>query len=248
MRYPDGMPFYIGKGKGNRVSDHGSTRGRPAVNAIIKAIRANGEDVIRDIVRDGMSEDDAFSFERETIIKIGRAPNGPLVNANDGGHGGRNPSDETREKIRAARLRQAPPPPDHMKRMKEMRGPFTDEQKAKMSARLTGRKLSEETKRKLSEKAKARKIWASAERMAEVRANRSPEISEATRDKLRKRAASMVWTDEMRQKISAAQVGRKSCPEANAKRSATLKGRAKTPEHLAAIAAAKAARKSAASN
>lgn len=242
LRYPDGTPFYIGKGKGNRINDHGTSRGRlRGVNAVLAELEAAGLECGRDILVADLTEDEAFEEERRLIAEIGRKPDGPLVNANDGGHGGRNPSEATRARIRAARLAQPKPSREHMVEMNRRRGPWTEEQRAKMRAALKGREKSEHTRRLLSEAAKARGAGASREHMLRMNAIRNAYTSPETREKLREATKRQVWTQERRDKISAAQKGRKSDPAANAKRSATLKGRPKTPEHLAAIAAAKAA-------
>ena len=240
---PDGTPFYIGKGKGRRINDHGTTRGRlAAVNQVLASIQRDGGECQRAVLLSGLSESEAFDLERDLILEIGRAPDGPLVNANDGGWGGRNPHPETREKIRAARLAQESPSRDHMVMMNKRRGPWTAEQRKKVADAMTGRHVSEETRQKI---AKAPKARPGPERMRELAAIRNSNTSDETRAKLREAAKRQVWTSERRAKISAAQKGRKSDPEANAKRSASLKGRAKSPEHLAAIAAAKAAKKAA---
>lgn len=246
LSYPDGTPFYIGKGKGNRINDHGTTRGRlRRVNAVLDEIRNAGGQCLRAILRDGMTEDEAFSYERLIISEIGRAPNGPLVNSNDGGHGGRNPSEETRQRLADAARAQPKPPRDHMVEMNRRRGPWTAEQRRKLSDALKGRKLSEDTKLKLSAAARERKIWGDAEHMRKCAAIRNANTSEETRRKLSEAAKKQVWDDERRRNLSEAQKGRVNSAESNAKRAAALKGRKKSPEHLAAIAAAKAAKKAA---
>lgn len=243
LAYPDGTPFYIGKGKGRRMYDHGTSRGRlRGVNEVLEELRMTGDECIRTIVHRDLTEDEAFELERQEIAKIGRRPSGSLVNANDGGHGGRNPSAATRAKISAAAKAQPRQPREHYVEMNRKRGPITEEHRQKLRAVLAGRTLSDETKQKLSAAAKARKVWGSRERMVELNKRRNAHTSEATREKLRQAGKAQVWTDERRAKISAAQKGRVSDPEANAKRSAALKGRPKSPEHLAAIAAAKAAK------
>ena len=64
LSYPDGTPFYVGKGKGKRISDHGTSRGRNAkVNEIIKSLRSDGLDCIRSIAHSGLTEHEAFALE-----------------------------------------------------------------------------------------------------------------------------------------------------------------------------------------
>jgi uncharacterized protein YaiI (UPF0178 family) len=100
----DGRPCYVGKGKGNRWQDHD----RYASNIHLRRIIAkSGGPLPGVIVRDGLTEDEAYATEIAFIAAIGREANGgPLVNMTDGGEGLRNPAPETLEKIKAARKRQ----------------------------------------------------------------------------------------------------------------------------------------------
>lgn len=85
----NGHPFYIGKGKGRRWLDHERDTRRPNkhVAAIIAKARARGSDIPKVKIREGLTEAEAFAIERAFISAIGRAPNGPLANATDGGDG-----------------------------------------------------------------------------------------------------------------------------------------------------------------
>lgn len=241
LAFPDGQIFYVGKGTGRRISDHGTTRGRLAkVNAIIAQIADAGGVVIRTITHAGLSEAEAFDIERQEIARIGRAPLGPLVNQNDGGWGGRNPSPSTREKIRRARHHQKNPSREHMVFMNAQRGPWTEDQRKRVARALTGRDVSPETGRKISEAGAGKRNCFTSQAARNARALWS--LSEEGREALREAGRHQVHSEERRAEQSARQKGKAQDPMVNAKRSASLKGRVKTPEHLAAIAAAKAAR------
>ena len=246
LSLPDGTPFYVGKGKGKRINDHGTTRGRlKEVNAVLARLKASGETCLRAIVRGGLTENEAFEAERDLIAQIGRAPNGPLVNCNDGGWGGRNPSASTRERIRRARVAQEPPSREHMVEMNRRRGPWTDEQKDRVRQAHLGRVVSAETRKKISEARKSSSYRPGSDVMRRVASMRG-EMTEATREKLREAGRRQVISEERRKRHGDKLRGRPQSPESNAKRSAALKGREKSPEHVAAIKAAKAAKKLAA--
>jgi hypothetical protein len=107
---------------------------------------------------------------------------------------------------------------------------------------IAKRPKSEATRRKLSEKAKQRPAKDNVA-MAEMRAAWNGQFTKEAREKIRAANLGKKRTPEQRERMSAWQRGRKSDPAANAKRSATQKGRTQSPEHRAAIAAAKARKK-----
>lgn len=237
---PDGTPFYVGKGKGSRINDHGRNRGRhKLVNDEIFAIEAAGGRCLRVILHDRLSEEDAYSLERKVIRSIGRSPDGPLVNRNDGGFGGKNPAPEVREKIREARKRQASPSSEHMEKMrKAKRSTVSQETREALSLANKGKVLSPETRQKISEKAKLRPR-PTCEEMDRVRSAWDGTFSPEAIEKIRKANLGRKRTEEQKLRMGAWQVGRRNSEESNRKRSAALSGRKKTPEHLAAIRAAK---------
>ena len=100
VRKDTGIIFYVGMGKGKRCYD--TERGRN--NRWKEIISETDYDII--IVKDNLSEKDAFKLEIELIAKYGRErfENGTLVNITSGGQGGRGriTSPETREKQRLA--------------------------------------------------------------------------------------------------------------------------------------------------
>ena len=66
------MPFYIGKGTGNRLHHHimPYELSKPTHKSfkILKAI-ADGKEIITEIIEDNLSENDAFEKECISIIK-----------------------------------------------------------------------------------------------------------------------------------------------------------------------------------
>ena len=85
----NGMPCYVGKGKGDRWKRHqGRTKNSNRhLGSIIDQARAIGKELPRIKVCENMTEDAAFELERLLIGCIGRSEDGPLVNLTDGGDG-----------------------------------------------------------------------------------------------------------------------------------------------------------------
>ena len=147
----DGTPYYIGKGKGNRAYINNRTTPKPADNNRIHLIKEN------------LSEEDAFRLEIELIACHGRKDlgTGILRNLTDGGEGvsGRIATTETIEK-RVAKNTGKKRTVDQKLRMSQAqkgRKPteYTEEKKyeisKKISDSLKGKTKSEEHKKKLSE-------------------------------------------------------------------------------------------------
>jgi len=95
-RLDTNMVFYIGKGKGNRYKSL-SGRNYYFLN-IIKSTPYKVE-----IILDNLSEEEAYFEERKKIVYL-KTTGQCCANLNDGGTGGLNPSIETREKQRNAKL------------------------------------------------------------------------------------------------------------------------------------------------
>lgn len=152
----DGTPYYIGKGKGNRLFSKKHTVNLPTDLTRIKKISEN------------LTNDEARELEIKLIAKYGRKDlgTGILHNKTSGGEGINEPSDairkrmsdankgkvlseQTRAKISLARLGKSLSEETKQK----MRKPKSDEHKKKISETQQKRKrnpLSEETKAKIS--------------------------------------------------------------------------------------------------
>jgi hypothetical protein len=91
---PDGSICYIGKGKKNRwrVSARAA---RSRNKALARLIKDAGGELPATIIRDGLTEQQAFRYEIALIASIGRKPDGLLLNLTDGGDGGAPPTKPT---------------------------------------------------------------------------------------------------------------------------------------------------------
>jgi NUMOD3 motif len=84
-----GIPCYVGKGRGGRWKQHFTKTHNQYLRNIIK--KEGGANPVV-LIRENMSEDDAFALERALIKALGRKDlrTGPLVNHTDGGDGSSN--------------------------------------------------------------------------------------------------------------------------------------------------------------
>lgn len=122
----DGSPYYIGKGKGRRAT----SRNR-------RTVAVPPKDRI-EIVKDSLSEQEAFDLERQLIAQYGRKDlgTGILRNLTDGGEGTSGYKHTEEWKVQ--------------KSLSMSGRTCTDEHKAKVSAALKGRIFDEEHRAKLS--------------------------------------------------------------------------------------------------
>ena len=106
LHRPDGQPFYVGKGIGDRCLHHEAeartTRRLTHKLNVIRAIHRRGFAVGYLLESFHDTEADAHARERELIGLIGRhdLKRGPLTNQTDGGEGTSNPSEESRQRRR----------------------------------------------------------------------------------------------------------------------------------------------------
>jgi hypothetical protein len=104
LRYPDGRPFYVGKGSGGRVRKHLKQSDRPLVRQIIEELKLANSQPVVDVVFESQVEAEAFEQEIRLISQFGRRDRGTgiLVNRTDGGDGivGREVTAETRALLR----------------------------------------------------------------------------------------------------------------------------------------------------
>lgn len=83
---PSGAPCYIGKGSGGRLQT--SAAGQGSTNPRLqKIIERHGGPLPAVVIRNGLTEPEAFATEMALISAIGRNKRGPLVNMTDGGEG-----------------------------------------------------------------------------------------------------------------------------------------------------------------
>ena len=204
----NGVPFYIGKGRGDRWACHerqprSGTRSHKS--AIIRGMRRRGIKVIKAKLHTGLTEAVAHEYEIALINAVGRGENGPLVNLTDGGEGvaGLVHTHKARAAIGAAgRGRQKSP-----------------DECANIAAAKRGCKAS----------AKTRAILAAAQRGKK----RSPEAVAKQAAALRGRKQSV----EHIENAAAARRGWKQSPEARAKMSISHRGKPLSSEHRASLSA-----------
>ena len=107
------VPFYIGKGTGKRFDVHfypSSLRAKSHKNHIISKAIADGVKVLKEVIREDLTEQEAFDLEVELIASYGRIDigTGILANHTDGGDGStgarHNRSAEYRENVRRSRI------------------------------------------------------------------------------------------------------------------------------------------------
>lgn len=144
-------PFYVGKGKGKRLIQHlydfNKKSNIKKINKIKAIINKTGNNPIIIKIFDNLTNEEANSFEIETIKLIGRKDKclGFLLNQTDGGDGGdtskyrkyKNLSEETKKRI------------SDKKKNKKLH-PHSEETKRKISESNKNKIFSEEHKLNLS--------------------------------------------------------------------------------------------------
>jgi len=235
----NGVPFYIGKGRGQRMTRHewlatSAAAPRSRRLSIIRAIQAKGLEVPKIKLHTGLTEAVAFQYERALIAAIGRTDlgEGPLANHTDGGDGasGAKQSPEVRAKHRAAVLGKK----HHPESIAKMRKPKSSEH----NAALRGKKRSPEISAKITARLTGRKL--SPEHLAKMRGRTlSPETVEKMRGRVRtpehraNHSAALKRNINNIERLRAANIGRKHSPEHIAKQRAVWLGRRHTPESIA---------------
>lgn len=199
----NGQPFYIGKGKGPRWTEHKSEAkaGKRGYRFnIIRGMISREFDFPRIKIHEGLTETVAYEYETALIRAIGRYPNGPLVNLTNGGEGtsGRIWTAEARAKM--SRREISLETRAKMSQSARTKPPVTAETRARMSA--ASRNIPSESREKAAIAKRGRK--------------HSLEWRENIRRALKGRPGKPA-TPETRAKMSAAQAGRVFSPEHRAK-------------------------------
>ena len=224
--------FYVGKGKGKRLT----SRGR---NEYWKRI-VQKHGLIVELIAEGLTEEEAFILEVSTI-KNYRERGLKLANMTEGGEGtvGRIVTEESRVNYRLSRLGEKNPmhgkthdadikekirkasivnhaKPEVKAKIKDALTGLvrTDEVKEKIRQARIGTKRSDETKAKISEikKGKPSKL-------------KGTKLSDGTKEKLRQANLGKRYSEETKLKVSQASKGRVMSDEAKAKISAANKGK-----------------------
>ena len=182
----DKTPYYIGKGKGNRIYSKSKRINQPKDKSRIIFLKKN------------LTEEEAFKHEIYMIAVFGRKDlgTGILHNRTDGGEGrsGSILSEETKRKIGNANKGE--------KNYHYGKSP-SEETKTKMSKAQRGKTLSEETKRKMSESRKGR-IVSEETRKKQSESNKGKTRSEESRKKMSGSQKGRIVSEKTRRKISEA--------------------------------------------
>lgn len=193
LLYPEtGIPFYVGKGKGDRYSQHLQETEATTCNVfkyrVISQIRAEGREPVAQIYRCDLTEFDALELETYLIAQIGRrCSGGTLTNLTNGGEGtsGYRFTEEQRKKLSESHvgLQQ------------------TEECKAKRAQKLRGIKRSLED----VERCRQAKLGPKNPAYGKPSPRRGKKATDETKAKIREARAKQVCTSETRRKMSDAQ-------------------------------------------
>jgi len=180
----DKTPYYIGKGKGDRINSKRRSIKPPKDRSRIIYLKQN------------LTEEEAFRHEIYMIDVFGRIDlgTGILYNRTNGGEGpsGWVPSEETRRKISEAGK-------GHI---------VLEETKIKMSEARKGKTHSEESKIKMSEARKG-KTQSEETRRKNSEAHKGKTHSEETRRKISEAKKDKTYSEESKRKMSEAKKGAK---------------------------------------
>jgi len=154
-------PFYVGKGKGNRLLEIHCGRNRYFKNKINKIENSGLKPIVIKLV-ENINETESFEIEKQLIYEIGRKDleKGPLLNFTNGGEGnsGYIPSKETRKK-QSNKLKGENHPMFGKRRSEEAKKKQSEKMKGKYLGENSpnyGKCRSDETKKLISEKLKGR--------------------------------------------------------------------------------------------
>jgi plasmid stability protein len=197
---PDGRPFYVGKGRSDRLNQHEreARRGHRCHKCnIVRKIWRQGGQVQRYIMLETENEQEALEYEQEVVAMYGRDT---LANRTGGGKGlsGYRHRPETRARMSRIMKGRSPSPQAHeAARVWHTGRPTPEETRLKISAARKGRVVSAQTRAKLAAAQKGRTV-SEKTRQAVAEGNRrrvwTPEQREAA--KLRLREGKMQWLEK----------------------------------------------------
>jgi hypothetical protein len=223
----NGVPFYIGQGRGNRWLDHERyfQVGKSKKDDLIAQILSQRKEIPKVKIFEGLSNKEAMYIEEQFIRAIGRSPIGSLLNRKSMGpaphseevcrrisevqrNRKRNPhSAETRAKISKSQKGQkrGPQSPELIeKRRQGILRSYADGRRTSKSG-MTGKTHSEETKQKISQ-SNSGKVRSDQFRLALSLAHsgrkRGP-LSSITREKIRAAMKGRIFSEETLLKMSA---------------------------------------------
>jgi NUMOD3 motif-containing protein len=240
---PNGIPCYVGKGRGDRWKRTIQRAHNPHLTAIAKQA---GGDLPLVKIRYGLTDQESSSIEMAFISAIGREENGgPLVNLTDGGEGtsGAVMTQEWR-KNRSAKAKEMWKNPDQIKRHADrMSGnsyrkgaQLTQEHRSKIAKSLIGNNRTlgfvhtEESRKNMSIAAKGRPK--SLEHRAAIgRAHIGMKRSEESRKRMSAAQQGKTMSLETREKIRLSALGKTRSDETRAKMRSKTTERWKNPEY-----------------
>jgi hypothetical protein len=205
----DHLPFYVGKGTGNRVNKH-ENNARNGIDTVcckhIRNIWENGGQVEHSIIFKTDNEADAYSKEKERIEEIGI---GNLVNIVRGGGATLSPevAKSIAERISRALTGKHLSEESRRKNSEAHKGKKkSPETRKRMSEARIGEHPTEETRRKLSESHKGLTTW-----------NKGKITPEETRIKQSEAAKKRFENIEELKRLSQINIGRHASEETRAK-------------------------------
>jgi hypothetical protein len=218
----DRTPYYIGKGKGDRIYS--------ASSRIIKPPKDKSRIIY---LKQNLTEEEAFRHEIYMIDVLGRKDlgTGILHNRTDGGEGasGAIRSDETKKRMSEAgkgRIFSE----EHMRKLSVAKKNISEETRRKLSEVQKGKILSEETRRKLSEVHKGKTPSEETRRkMSEAHKGNTyclgKNHSEETKKKMSEALKGKTFSEERKKVMSEVQKGKILSEETKKKMSEAKKGK-----------------------
>ncbi len=215
----DGTPYYIGKGKGERVYNKSKDE--------IKLPKDKSRIIF---LKQNLTEEEAFKHEIYMIAVFGRKDlgTGILRNKTDGGEGvsGYKHTEEIKAKMSQSRIGDKNP-----SKRPEVREKISQANKGRTTW-IKGKKLSDETRKKMSKpKTEETKRKMSEARKGEKNHNYGKPLSEETKRKISEANKGKIRPEETKRKISEANKGKIRPEEIGRKISQALRGKSRSKKN-----------------